>query len=93
MTKQEQNTFTEAAHHCDGLGWESTARDLLDLRERLQSLEAVAEAGYELSRWAASINWDGTPNGKLWLKDLQRHIERVQELYPGSRAGMQVEPR
>jgi hypothetical protein len=64
VTKQEQNTFTEAAHHCDGLGWESTAVDLLALRDKLERAEEIL-LGYE--QWEANLvlkaNWEATRDG------------------------------
>ncbi len=40
----------------------------------------VAELGYELSTWAACINWRGGENQKAWLDDLRAQIEEFQPL-------------
>ena len=42
----------------------------------------MAKAGYRLSTYAASINWDGKRNTKEWLAGLRERIEAVQALFP-----------
>lgn len=49
--------------------------------DRIARLRERAEAGYELSTWAASIHWsDRKSNTPEWLDGLRERIERVQGL-------------
>jgi hypothetical protein len=38
------------------------------------------EAAFDLSTWAACINWRGKDNEREWLDELREHIDRVQKL-------------
>lgn len=62
---------------------ESTAamlRRLVGVIERLRTeRQHLADTGYDLSTWAASIEWDDSPNGKDWLRGLRDRIVTVQE--------------
>lgn len=52
-----------------------------EMRERLTHLDAmeiVANLGYHLSTYAATVRTDGTPNRAEWLEDLFTCIEAVQ---------------
>ena len=40
--------------------------------------DALAKEAYDLSAYAAAINWDGSPNTPEWFDGLRRRIERVQ---------------
>ncbi len=47
----------------------------------VDKLHVAAQAGFDLSTWAASINWgrgDNT-NTQEWLTELRKKIERCQE--------------
>lgn len=58
-------------------------------------LDAALQAAWELSTWAACINWRGTPNEKEWLDDLRDKIERSQTLlrpFVKSPTGMNMQP-
>lgn len=52
--------------------------------------DAIADAAWDLSTWAAAVAWDGSGNTREWLLGLRERIERVQALCPGRR-GMTTE--
>ncbi len=54
---------------------------LAEAEERCRQLVTERDAGYKLSTWAATINWDGTGNTAAWLDGLRERIERVQQLH------------
>lgn len=41
---------------------------------------SASQAAWELSTWAATINWDGGSNTQDWLCGLEERIGRVQKL-------------
>lgn len=52
-----------------------------------QAVSPLEQAAYDLSTYAASINWDGSPNTAEYLEDLEKKIAAVQKLCPGLRDG------
>lgn len=44
-----------------------------------KNLHAVVQLGYELSTWAASINWDRSTNSVEWFVGLKELIEAYQK--------------
>lgn len=46
------------------------------------------QMSYDLSTWAACINWEGKENQKEWLDDLREKIEAVQEASTKMRAAV-----
>ncbi len=87
---------TEELHSKGAIAAELAWRDyvILRLRAELDAKMAdvmranrIAEAGYQLSTYAASIHWDGSRNTKEWLfgdedgDGLEGLIMKVQELY------------
>lgn len=50
--------------------------------------EHFATAAYDLSTWAACINWRGKGNEKEWLDGLREKIETVQSLHRNLRGSM-----
>jgi len=65
------NRLTHAAHQ---------AKIIADLVE-------ACKAGQDLSRFAAALNWDGTPNTPEFLADLAQMIEDFQ---PVARAAIKL---
>lgn len=51
--------------------------------------EHFATAAYDLSTWAACINWRGKGNQKEWLDELREKIETVQSLHRDLRGTME----
>lgn len=60
--------------------WISRVKDVTTERD---ALRARAEAGYQLSTWAATINWKPGDNQPEWLDGLRERIEKVQALKEG----------
>ena len=56
--------------------------DFIDNRDKkIQELKKLLNEAYELSTWAASINFDGSENTKEWCDELYRKIENFQKHY------------
>lgn len=51
------------------------------LQAAAPDLKTLAELGFCLSTWAASIHWDGSSNTNDWLKQLKKLIEDYQAAY------------
>ena len=66
----------------------STGQTLL---AKVIAAEVLIPQAYELSTWAAAINWSGGQNTKEWLKDLRSKIEVVQNLYYGWKKACEYE--
>lgn len=60
---------------------ERDAEQLDIVTARVAELEGVAQAGYQLSTWAASICWTEGDNTAEWLEGLKVRIEATQAAY------------
>lgn len=72
----------------DMKGAMAKARTAWNRRAAPAEFERFATAAYELSTWAACINWRGKGNEKEWLDELREKIETVQSLHGNLRGSM-----
>jgi hypothetical protein len=66
----------------------------LNLDDRINAMYQLIQLGYELSTYAAAINWSGSPNSREYLEGLQEKIEAYQDMYTalfGEQKGMKVD--
>jgi len=56
--------------------------DFIDSRDKkIQELKGLLKEAYELSTWAACMNFDGRANEKEWCDGLYEKIENFQKHY------------
>ena len=76
--KEILDAYNTQSNNFENISSFVTLEQMID--NELEKLQSIIQAGYDLSAYAAAINWQGGSNTKEWLGDLRDMIENYQEI-------------